>query len=135
MRNIKVCIGAQIYYCNHSVTLERSIRKVQSKDPSEILYRDGMVSFRFVDFIEYEENGIIKNKILKYDPIEFFFGEFTSLDDLKQKNVANEWDNAIYNIEGSHGIGMVTSPDGFHSVMPTTGIIINELIPTKKKLR
>lgn len=133
MDNPRLFIGAQIYYCNHFITLDDDIRKVESKDPEKINYEAGMVGFRFVDVVEYEEQGITMQKVINEDSERYFFGEFISIDDLKASNINGKWDNAIYNIENNNCIGMVTSPDGFHSMMPQTGIIVNHLSSQKKK--
>lgn len=133
MTNPKLYVGAKIHWCNRFITLDEDIRKVDSKDPNGILYEDGMTDFKFVDVVEYEELGTIKRKVINEDEEQFFFGEFISLEDLKATNTDGKWDTAIYNIEGSHGIGMVTSPNGFHSIMPQNGIIINSLTQTKKR--
>lgn len=135
MNNPKIYIGAKIYWCNRFITLDEDIRKVETRNPEDIAFEDGMVSFKFVDVVEYEELGTSKRKVISEDEDEYFFGEFTPLEDLKATNVNGRWDNAIYNIEGSHGIGMVTSPDGFHSIMPNTGVLVNQLTQRKKFIR
>lgn len=133
MNNPKLYTGVKIYWCNHFITLDEEIRKVESKDPSAIIYENGMTSFNFVDIVEYSVFGTPKTKIVREDDKKYFFGEFISLDDLKASNTNGQWDNAIYNIEGSNGIGMVTSPNGFHSIMPENGVIVNELSQIKRR--
>ncbi len=133
MNNPKLYIGAKIHWCNRFITLDGDIRRVESKDPNLIIFEDGMTDFKFVDVVEYEELGTTKRKIISEDNQEYFFGEFISLDDLKASNTDKQWDNAIYNIEGSNGIGMVTSPNGFHSVMPQNGVMVNELSQIEKR--
>jgi len=131
MSNPKQYIGVEISWCNRFITIDRDIRKVDTKNPEDIMFEPGMVSFKFVDVIEYEDG---RKEINRNAATEYFFGAFISLDTLKETNVNGCWDNAIFNIEQSDGIGMVISPDRFHSVMPPNGVLIKEqLIPSKKR--
>lgn len=123
--------GVKIYWDNHFIGLDEGISKVESKDPSLITYQNGMAAFKFIDYVEYEEFGKTKKKVLSEDNEMYFFGEFTPLEELKAMNANNEWDNAIYNIEGSNGRGMLTTPNGFHMIMPQNGIIANQFSQTK----
>lgn len=130
--NPRLYKGVKIHFCNRFIGLDEEVREVESEDPSAIAFEDGMTDFKFVDMIEYDVLGKKKSKIIREDDTIYFFGEFISLDELKSSNTGNEWDTAIFNIEGSNGIGMVTSPDGFHSVMPKDGVMASTLSQIRK---
>ena len=130
--NPRLYKGVKIHFCNRFIGLDEEVREVESEDPSAIVFEDGMTDFKFVDMIEYDVLGKKKSKIIREDDTIYFFGEFISLDELKSSNTGNKWDTAIFNIEGSNGIGMVTSPDGFHSVMPKDGVMASTLSQIRK---
>ena len=130
--NPRLYKGVKIHFCNRFIGLDEEIREVESEDPSAVVFEDGMTDFKFVDMIEYDVLGKKKSKIIREDDTIYFLGEFISLDELKSSNTGNKWDTAIFNIEGSNGIGMVTSPDGFHSVMPKDGVMASTLSQIRK---
>lgn len=126
MKNPRIYTAAKISYCNRFITLDSEIVEVEAPDPGEIEYKDGMVSFKFLEIIEYEKQGQIYQKTYNQSDEEYFFGTFKSIEDLKIENKkSGEWETAIGNIEGLKGIGMVISPDGFKSCFPANGILLD----------
>ena len=129
----KIYTAAHICWCGHGIGANWAIRELESGEASEVTYENGMVSFKLAVVAEWEKDGKTHQKILEEEDKEYFFGEFTSLENLKADNMDGRWNTAIKSVEDKKGIGMVTSPNGFHSVMLENDVVIDASLEKENK--
>ena len=140
MNDPKLYLAVKIRSCRYYASLCEDIRIIKLCgsnpeedealcDPGLICFEDGMVDFRFVVVAERvdEKSGKTEREIVIEDDKRYFFGSSRSLEDLKENNPDGENDELISSIERRGGIGLVISPNGFHSAMYPGDVVINEL--------
>ncbi len=140
MNDPKLYLAVKIRSCRYYASLCEDIRIIKLCgsnpeedealcDPGLICFEDGMVDFRFVVVAERvdEKSGKTERAIVIEDDKRYFFGSSRSLEDLKENNPDGENDKWISGIEMRGGIGLVTSPNEFHSVMYPSDVVIDEL--------
>lgn len=140
MNDPKLYLAVKIRSCRYYASLyeETRIIKLCGSNPKEdvaycepglICFEDGMVDFRFVVVAERvdEKSDKTERATVIEDDKRYFFGSSRSLEDLKENNPDGENDTLISSIERRGGIGLVISPNGFHSAMYPGDVVIDEL--------
>ncbi|MDD2434971.1 MAG: hypothetical protein PHO63_01820 [Bacilli bacterium] len=131
MRRAQIKVYAEITELKHHMTINQYYYQVSSDNPNEIKYEAGMISFKFYHIAIMYKDGEIVKEILDDKPKTYYFGEFTSTEEIKRNNKDGKLDILIENIErnqDSNYIGMVTSPTGFHSLVNPDDIVIEAKI-------